>query len=242
MRRGRSLLGLGLGRLNKLVLVWAVIGLVFWGLYIAFVSYSAQFLYFYIWTVGAGLTLWVFRDRLRVRLQSSKGRPVRRYVLLGYAMVLSEEIVAAFVNNLSEGFSPHLFAIRILQFWAINLLAFSGWIIAWSWMSRWFLFSLRERFYLSGLWGLFAEKTIFYLFTNPLAFFFTAPLEMLTYGIILAPANLSVPAAGSMKSLRWARYAAAFVLPYLLSLPFLGVLVVLRTLFPWAFPPLKFIS
>jgi hypothetical protein len=238
---GGSLLGLQLGQLNTLVLVWGLIGLVFWGLYITFVSYSAQFLYFCIWTVGAGVTLWVFRDGLRVRLQGSKVKSVPRYILLGYAMVLSEEIVAAFVNNLSKGFSPHLFAIRILQFWAFNLLAFSGWIIAWSWMSRWFLFSLRERFYLSGLWGLYAEKTIFYLFTNPLAFFFTAPLEMLTYGIILAPANLGVPAAGSVRSLRWVRYAAAFVLPYLLSLPFLALLIFLRMNFPWAFPPLKFI-
>ena len=231
-----------LGRLNKLLLVWAIIGFVFWGLYISFVTFIPQFLYFYIWTAGVGTLVWLSRARLETRVRAIRLDERARFILLGYGMVLAEEVVAAFANNLSEGFTPRLFAVRVLQFWAFNLLAFTGWILTWSWMSRSLGFSLRERFYLSGLFGLYAEKTIYELFSNPLAFFFTAPLEMLTYGLILTPAQLSVAGSGGIKSLRLVRYAAALLLPILVSVPFILALTILRSHIPWAFPPLKFIS
>jgi hypothetical protein len=231
-----------LTRLNRLVLVWAIIGLVFWGWYNTSVAFMPQFLYFYIWTAGVGTLVWLSRDGLEKRVKGIRLGEKKRFVLLGYAMVLAEEIVAAFVNNLSEGFTPQLFAIRVLQFWAFNLLAFTGWILTWMWMSRSLGFSMRERFYLSGLFGLYAEKTIYYLFSNPLAFFFTAPLELLTYGLILTPAQLSVTSYGGMKSLRLVRYIVALALPILVSVPFVLVLTILRSHFPWAFPPLNFIA
>ena len=231
-----------LSRLNKLVLAWAIIGFVFWGAYNAFVSYMPQFLYFYIWTAGAGTLVWLSRSPLEKRVRAIKLGQRTRFILLGYGMVLAEEVVAAFANNLSEGFTPQLFALRVLQFWAFNLLAFTGWILTWTWMSRSLAFSMKERFYLSGLFGLYAEKTIYYLFSNPLAFFFTAPLEMLTYGLILAPAQLSVESHGGMKTLRLLRYLTALLLPILVSVPFIVLLTVLRSDFPWVFPPLKFIS
>ena len=238
----RALRRIQLTRLNQLVLAWAIIGLVFWGLYISFVTYIPQFLYFFIWTAGMGTVVWLSRDRLEKHLGTIRLGARTRFVLLGYGMVLAEEVLAAFVNNLSEGFTPALFMVRVLQFWAFNLLAFTGWILTWAWMSRSLGFSLRERFYLSGLFGLYAEKTIYEVFSNPLAFLFTAPLEMLTYGLILTPAQLSVESHGSMKSLRLVRYLTALVLPILVAIPFILVLTVLRSHFPWAFPPLKFIS
>jgi hypothetical protein len=223
------------------VLVWTVVSLGFWAFYLAFVSYTPQFLYFFIWTAGVGSIVWLRRDRIEKAVRAIRLGETTRFVLLGYAMVLAEEVVAAFVNNLSEGFTLRLFAVRILQFWALNIFAFTGLILAWAWMSRWLMFSRTERFYLTGLFGLYAERTIFVVFSNPLAFLFFAPLEILTYGLILTPAQLSVPAHGSMKSLRVLRYAASLLLPLLVSIPFVVVLTVLRAHFPWVFPPTKFI-
>jgi hypothetical protein len=223
------------------VLVWTLGSLGFWAWYIAFVSYSPQLLYFFIWTAGVGSAVWLGRERLEKAVRGIRLGETTRFVLLGYAMVLAEEVVAAFVNNLSEGFTLRLFAVRVLQFWALNIFAFTGLILAWAWMSRWLMFSRRERFYLSGLFGLYAERTIFVAFSNPLAFLFFAPLEILTYGLILTPAQLSVPAQGSMKSLRVLRYAASLLLPLLVSVPFVVALTVLRAHFPWAFPPTKFV-
>jgi hypothetical protein len=223
------------------VLVWTVISLGFWAFYIAFVSYTPQFLYFFIWTAGVGSIVWLRRDGIERAVRAIKLGETARFVLLGCAMVLAEEVVAAFVNNLSEGFTLRLFAVRILQFWSLNIFAFTGLILAWAWMSRWLMFSRAERFYLTGLFGLYAERTIFVVFSNPLAFLLFAPLEILTYGLILTPAQLSVPAHGSMKSLRVLRYAASLLLPLLVSIPFVVVLMVLRAHFPWAFPPTKFI-
>jgi len=233
---------LQLARLNKVVLVWTVVSLAFWAWYIASVSYTPQLLYFFIWTARVGSLVWLGRDRLEkaVRASSSAKRPGSCSLVMRWCWLRRSS--PAFVNNLSEEFTPQLFAVRILQFWAFNIFAFTGLILAWAWMSRWLMFSRRERFYLSGLFGLYAEKTIFVLFSNPLAFLFFAPLEMITYGLILTPAQLSVPVHGSLSSLRLPRYAVSLLLPFLVSIPFIALLMVLRAHFPWAFPPTKFIS
>jgi len=157
--------------------------------------------------------------------------------------VLAEEILAALVNHLTEGFSLGLYIERIGQFWALNIFTFTGLIVGWYILQRWIGYSRTAMFYLVGCFGLYSEHTITVLQTNPLAFFFFAPLIIFTYGLILTPAMLSMPAndrpRGCLSALL--RYPLAFVLPLLCSLPPLGVLTVLRDHFPDVFPPRKFI-
>src|SRR5262249_52107706 len=150
-----------------------------------------------------------------------------------------EETFAALVNNLAEGFSPGLYLLRVGQFWASNVLAFTGLIVAWYLLPRLTRFGRREMFFLAGLFGLYAEHAINLLPQgNALAFALTAPLIIFVYGLILAPAQLSAPdGALPARRLPWPlRYPLALLLPLLLSIPPIIALTVLRARFPGLFP------
>ncbi len=235
----------GRGRriLVRVTLVWLAVALLFWIFFLVTQPFQPQLLYAYLWLGLVGVPVWLGRKRLERALARWRLPGFPKFLLLGYMMVLAEEILAALVNNLSEGFSPGLYIQRIGQFWALNLFAFTGLIVGWYLLLRWIGYSRTEMFYLAGCFGLFSERTITVLPTNPLAFVFFAPLIIFTYGLILTPAMLSVPAnerpRGCLSAL-W-RYPLAFVLPFLCSVPPLGVLTLLRDHFPDVFPPRKFV-
>ena len=69
-----------------------------------------------------------------------------RFIVLGYAAELTEEVLAGIANHLPEGFSPPLLLVRILQFPALNLFAFFGFIVGWYLLTRCINFSRRELF------------------------------------------------------------------------------------------------
>jgi hypothetical protein len=157
-------------------------------------------------------------------------------------MVLIEEIFAALVNHLTEGFSWPLFLQRIGQFWALNLFTFTGFFVGWYLLARFVGYSRVEMFFLGGCFGLFSERIIFLLPQGQfLQFVLFTPLMIFTYGLILTPATLSL---GDLRRprLNWLlRYPLAFLVPFLCSLPPLGALLALRENFPDWFPPRKFI-
>ena len=236
------------GRVRRLLVratvVWLAGALLFWAWYLATQPFQAQLLYSYLWLGLVGVPVWLGRKRLERALARWQLPGFPKFLLLGYAMVLAEEILAALVNNLSEGFSPALYLARIGQFWALNLLAFTGLIVGWYVLLRWIGYSRTEMFYLAGCFGLYSEHTIAVLPTSPLAFVLFAPLITFVYGLILTPAMLSVPANQRRRgwlSALW-RYPLAFALPLLCSLPPLLLLTVLRDHYPNVFPPRKFVS
>ena len=47
---------------------------------------------------------------------------------------------------------------RFEEFWALNLLAFTGFYLGWYFLLRRYVYTNREVLYLSGLWGIYAER------------------------------------------------------------------------------------
>jgi hypothetical protein len=165
-----------------------------------------------------------------------------KFMVLGYLMVLIEEVFAALVNHLSEGFFWPLFLLRIGQFWALNLFAFTGFFVGWYLLARFIGYSRVEMFFLGGCFGLYSERVVFLLPQGQLLqFILFAPLIIFTYGLILTPAVLSLGESGKPRLIWLLRYPLAFLAPFLCSIPPLVLLNLLRGNFPDWFPPRKFI-
>ena len=230
---------------QRILVAWALLALVGWAL--IFLAQRAisfpQIGYYVVLLPGIGLPIWLNRARLGSPFNRLLPfSPLLRFLILGYGMVLLEEILAAIFNHLLEGFDLATLPIRIAQFWAFNILAFTGLIWSWYLLRRLFAYSLRESFFLAGCFGLFAEHTIELLAGNVLLFVLLAPLNILTYGTILTPAFLSLPKGAVRRLPPVVGYVAALLLPVLASIPPVAVLGILRFHFPDAFPPCRFIA
>jgi hypothetical protein len=82
---------------------------------------------------------------------------------------------------------------------------------------------------------------IFLLPGQPLQFLFFAPLMIFTYGLILAPAALSLSELRKPRLIWLLRYPLAFLVPFVCSIPPVASLSALRSAFPDWFPPRRFI-
>lgn len=216
---------------------------VFWILYsLANASILPGAFYYVVWIGGFGGLLWNYRAAVEKALQRWALHPLLKFLLLGYGAVLLEEILAAFSNNLTEGFSLPLFLLRISQFWAFNILAFTGLIVGWYVLLRYVRFSRREVFYLSGAWGVYAEHLYVHAFTNPIAFACLLLPTIFTYGVIMAPAMMSVRSSGTQTFPAFIKYCIAFTTIFTCSLLPTGLLLYLRASYPGIFPPETFIQ
>lgn len=199
-------------------------------------------LYYPTLLLVVGLPVWLNRDRLAEQLPRWQLPRFPRFLLLGYGMVLIEEVFAALFNHLTEGFAFPLYLQRIAQFWALNIFAFTGLIVGWYILLRFTRFTPTEVFLLAGLFGLYAEKTLTFI-SNPVLFFILAPLNITVYGLIMTPATLSMGQSLPDRSLpRLLRYPLALVIPFLCSLIPVFILTVLREQYPALFPPRRFVS
>jgi hypothetical protein len=227
--------------LDRVAVIWLVVALIFWAWYLAAVAFVPQFLYPYLWLGLVGLPVWLWRRPLGRGLQAWRFPGFFKFMALGYLMVLLEEIFAALVNHLSEGFSWPLFLQRVGQFWALNLFAFTGFFVGWYLLVRFVGYSRVEMFFLGGCFGLYSERVIFLLPGQALAFILFAPLIIFTYGLILTPAMLSLGEPREPRLIWLLRYPLAFLVPFLCSIPPLVALQSLRASFPEWFPPHKFV-
>lgn len=226
---------------QRVVVVWALLALVAWGLLFLVKQeiFLPQIGYYVALFVLAGVPLWLRREQIGRALRAWGVPPLPRYLVLGYGMVLFEEILAASFNHVLEGFDLAGLPLRIGQFWALNVLAFTGWIWGWYLLRKWFTYTPREAFFLSGIWGLFAEHTVQF---GPVIFLLIAPLNILTYGLILSPAMLSLPPRPARRAPVVVRYPLTFVIPLLASLAPILLLTVLRAHFPGWFPPCSMVQ
>lgn len=230
--------------LQQSVIIWALLAFVGWGLIFALQGAITfpQIGYYLVLLLLVGTLIWRNRARLQVHLQRWNISPFLRFLLLGYGMVLLEEIIAAFFNHLLEGFDLGTFPLRIGQFWAFNIFAFTGLIVGWYLLRRFIPYTPREAFFLTGCFGLIAEHTVNFLAGNILIFFLLAPLNILTYGLILTPAQLSLPDTSRRNLPMLLRYVLAIFVPFCASIVPVLILMVLRAHFPAWFPPCRFIS
>ncbi|MBI3175334.1 MAG: hypothetical protein HYZ25_16550 [Chloroflexi bacterium] len=223
------------------MVIWLGVSLLFWAWYLSALEFVVPFLYMYVWLLLIGLPLWIQRKRVEAALQNWKASPMLKFVLLGYGMVLLEEIFAAFFNHLTEGFQLPLFLARIGQFWALNVFAFSGLILGWHFLLSRFRYSRLEAFMLVGAYGLFSERIYTQMFANPIAFLFLAAPTVFIYGQILSPSILSLTQHGTRHLPAAVRWLMGLLLPFLVAIPFLLILNSLRTWMPDLFPPRNFI-
>ncbi|MFH1256622.1 MAG: hypothetical protein V1494_05005 [Candidatus Diapherotrites archaeon] len=230
-------------KFNALMLAWLAVSLLFWAFYLS-IEFSFILIYPHLLLFFVGVPIWIYRQKIRAFLGAWKLGGFKKFLLLGYGMVLLEEVLVALVHSLNEGFTLALFLQRIGQFWAFNLLAFTGLILAWHLLTSRIKFSFNEAFYLVGIFGLFSERVIFLIFSNPAAFAFAAAPMIFVYGLILTPALFSAEKTGieGKKEIHpLLKYALSLVLPFLLAIIPILILSALRENFPLAFPPPEFI-
>ncbi|NUM25842.1 MAG: hypothetical protein HUU49_04475 [Candidatus Buchananbacteria bacterium] len=221
---------------------WLMVSLIFVVVYNMFISFEYTMIYFIVVIGIFGPLLYIFKSLLTDRLQNWPAAAVIKFLTLGYGAVLTEEIFAALVNHLSEGFNTVLYLQRILQFWAFNIFAFSGLIMGWYVLTKKIQYSKTEIFFLTGVFGLWTERIFPVALTNPIAFFFWTPLVIFVYGIIITPAMLSINTKGEIISFHpILKYALTYAIIILFSLPPVIVLWLLRLYYPWLFPPAEFI-
>lgn len=227
--------------LNRGMVAWLLACLVFWTWYLLFHEFAYQTLYFYVWLILFGIPVWFYRGKIRSWLSQWKIKGRGKFLLLGYGTVFLEEIFAALFNHLSEGFYFPLYLQRIGQFWALNAFAFTGFVVGWWLLTSKLKYSDSEVFYLAGIFGLYSERVYSHLASNVLAVLLFAPLVIFTYGLIIAPALLSVEHPGKRYIHPAIKYPLSLGVIYLLSIPPVLLLSLLRTHFPWAFPPPEFV-
>ncbi len=225
----------------KLYFIWLGIGLIL---------FHGYFLYIgsFIWLYSDSLFLIVYllryfwrKEKLPKFFYESLGW--KRYLIAAYGMVLLEEMLAALVNNLDEGFSFTLYNLRVLQFWAFNLLAFSGLIFGVLFLFRKRLLSKKELIILTSLFGLWSEHQFALIFVNPIAVLVYAPIVVAIYYVIFTPAITLLGEQGSLNNLhKFARYSIGVIVIFICSVPFMIILAYLRTHFPDIFPPCSMIA
>ncbi len=224
-----------------LLAIWLILSMIYFAAYMLAVEFEWQFLYYYVWLVAFGLPLWFFRRRVKAVLQNWQAPGWVKFFLLAYGMVMLEEVLAALFTHLDEGFNLWLYLRRITQFWAFNILAFTGLIFA-----TWLLFTrvqytFGEMFCLTGLAGLYSERVVFSLPTQPQVFIVFAPIVLFTYGLILSPALMSGNTSRRRALPFLLRCAAMVMAWYVFSQPPVWLLGILRVNYPFLFPPCGFI-
>jgi len=229
--------------LNWVLLGWLLLSGLLLITYVIFFEWIWQVWHYLVWPLVAGGLIWKYQDTIKATFLKSPLPTVLLFVLLGYGAVLIEEVFAALLNHLSEGFFLPLYLKRVSQFWALNVLAFSG--IIWGGyivFSRW-QFSRTEMFSIIGLFGQFSERLLFELFTvdRALAAFTLMPWNFLIYGTMFLPAILLLEDKQRKPCSRFISYPMAFMVIFLMSIPFIGLLEWSRELMPELYPPRKFV-
>lgn len=227
---------------QKIILILLAVSLIF----LTLISINAKHflaLYYVVWIGGVGSLVWRYRLQLEEVLLSWSIGGFTKFLFLGIVMILAEETLAGISMHLAISRDLHYLLKGILQFWAFNILALPGFIIAWYILLSKFKYTRKEVFILVGLFGLFAESIGLKILGNPIAGMTLVLPTMFTYAIIVAPSVMSFNNSKEGKLLSvFPRYVLGFILPIIASLPFIGILAILKNHFPDVFPPAGFVG
>jgi hypothetical protein len=194
--------------------------------------------------IAVGWAMWRRRDRVAGALRALPVSPVLRAVLIGYLAVVAEETLAGVLHAVQEGSGAAGALLRIRQFIAFNLLAFTGIVWALALAARHLALGRHDLFVAAGAWGLFAEGTLSALAVHPLAAVLLVLPTAAVYAVILWPAQAAL-APGERGHRRWpaaGRLAAVWAAAYALSVPSVLALTALRDAHPDWFPPCAYIA
>ncbi len=165
------------------------------------------------------------------------------FLIVMYGMVLFEEVIAALVNNLIEGFDASLFIIRIQQFWWFNIFAFSPIILSILVFYYLRFFSKRQLLIWGAIYWIVWEWIAMTIITNPILFAVYAPIVIYIYYLILRPGMYFLP-EDQEKNLRTGlgKYIYAIIIWAILVSFFSSILGSLREKYPERFPPCEMIA
>ncbi len=226
--------------LFKIFSLWVFISATLLISYIIFIEWVWQGWYYIIWSLCAGGVIYKYHIQIKNKLTKWNFPTIFKYVIIIYSMVLTEEILASTLNHLSEGWDSTIYIARIGQFWALNILAFSGMI----WGSYLVLskiqFTRIEMFCVFGIFGQISEHLIYRLIFIPderIAAFVLIPLNFVVYGIIFLPAIFLIEDNKRKNMPSFLRYPLVFFVIFVISIPFITLLEQSRIAYPDLFPP-----
>ena len=156
-------------------------------------------------------------------------------------MVLCEEIIAGTAMNLGIADSVGDILLGIRQFIAFNILALPGFIIAWYILLKHCIYTRQEVFILSGIFGILSEK-LFRHVDYPIMIALLILPTMFTYAIIIAPSVMSYRGTGAKPRPKIVRYLLGIFFPFVVSIPFVLLVMYLRARYPEVFPPAGFVG
>ncbi len=192
-------------------------------------------LYYIVWVLGVGWYLYKNYARVEALLRRLPINGFFRFLILGLTMVLFEEMIAGIVMKLPTATSVADIILSMQRYITMNFLILPGLVIGWYILLRLYQYSRVEVLVLSGLFGLFAEKV--YSFGNPLLIGLLILPTMATYAVIMTPALISYNGKEGAPKNRVFRYVLGFVVPFIVTMPFIGILTYLMTTYPMFFPP-----
>lgn len=221
------------------MVAWALLALAFWALVFAVSPESRSYTlaYYYVWLLLFGIPFWIFRHSIESRISRWRARSGTKFFLLALGMVGIEEVLAALFNHLDEGFRFPVFLARLGQFELFNLWVFGGLFLGMYMVLTRIPFSRREAFYLFGIIGLFTERVIGSLVSAPMFFLVTAPIVIFAYGLIIAPALMSLAPVPGVPAHPAKRYAAFLIAVLAVAALFVATIMTVAKSYPWLIPP-----
>jgi len=197
-----------------------------------------------LWVFGAGTLMFIFRDRIRTCILRLPGQWQIKFILFATLLALTEEAITVGMTNLAP-----LFGVKVGEAYITasanyfdvvlrhSVIVFIPWFIAWALLLKRYAFSPFWVFLLTGLNGLLAETLTFG--TQHLTEF---GLWIFVYGLMVYLPAYTVPPAdrrGARQPKPW-HALLAFVLPFLLSIPWALIIHLLSPNHPDIhFPPLQ---
>ncbi len=196
----------------------------------------------FIWIIVCGSLMYFLRDRIRPMIQ---GIPIQwqvRFVVFGTLMAMLEEVVTTSMTNLAP-----LFGVEVGKAYITasanyldvilhhSVIVFIPWFIAWAWILKRYDFSPFWVFLLFGLNGLFAESLTFgWQNLNQFA------LWIFVYGLMVYLPAYTIPTERGALKPKLQHTILAFVLPFLIGIPWA---IAVNLLFPnhpsIHFPPIQ---
>ena len=225
----------------QLIAIPLMISVLLLNLFSIFVTHNFTFLYYVIWLGVFGFLFLKYQGIIGDFLVRIHIPHFLKFVILGYGSVFLEEVIVALVHALTEGFSLSRFFELVSQFYIFNFIAFTGFILCWYFLIKYIRYSKIDLFLIVGMWGLFSEHVFGFIFSNFVMGMLLVLPTMSTYNLIIAPALLGAAKNSAKEISVWKRYVYSFLILFISSIPFIVLLVLLRSHFPAVFPSCEYI-
>ncbi len=173
------------------------------------------------WVVLGGTSMYLFREKIKTAIHRIPLHWQIKFVLLGILLAMLEEAVTTTMTNLAP-----LFGVRIgeayitasANYWDVilhhSVIVFIPFFLAWAWILKRYDFSPFWVFLLFGLNGLLAE-TISFGAQNLSQF----AMWIFVYGLMIFLPAYTIPAERNAHPPKIWHGALAFILPFLVAIP-----------------------